>query len=84
MSARSQEQVGSRDETYVKVASKWAYLYRAVDQHGQVIDVLLCTRRDLPAAGHCCGGSRGPGRRAPCHGARCPGCSLSVWSKRQQ
>jgi hypothetical protein len=45
MSARSQEQVGSRDETYVKVASKWAYLYRTVDQHGQVIDVLLCTRR---------------------------------------
>jgi transposase-like protein len=38
------------DETYLKVAGKWAYLYRAVDQHGQVIDVLLSTRRDLPAA----------------------------------
>ena len=38
------------DETYVKVAGKWAYLYRAVDQHGQVIDVLLSTRRDLAAA----------------------------------
>ena len=24
------------DETYVKVAGQWAYLYRAVDQHGQV------------------------------------------------
>jgi IS6 family transposase len=38
------------DETYVKVAGKWTYLYRAVDQHGQVIDVLLSTRRDLAAA----------------------------------
>jgi transposase, IS6 family len=38
------------DETYLKVAGKWAYLYRAVDQHGRVIDVLLATSRDLAAA----------------------------------
>ena len=38
------------DETYVKVAGKWTYLYRAVDQYGQVIDVLLSMRRDLAAA----------------------------------
>ena len=38
------------DETYVKVAGTWTYLYRAVDQYGQVIDVLLSTRRDLAAA----------------------------------
>ncbi len=38
------------DETYVKVAGRWTYLYRAVDQHGQVIDVLLSARRDAPAA----------------------------------
>jgi transposase, IS6 family len=38
------------DETYVKVAGRWAYLYRAVDQHGQVIDVLVSTRRDAAAA----------------------------------
>jgi transposase, IS6 family len=38
------------DETYLKVAGRWAYLYRAVDQHGQVIDVLLCGRRDAAAA----------------------------------
>ena len=25
------------DETYLKVAGRWAYLYRAVDQHGRVI-----------------------------------------------
>jgi len=33
------------DETYVKVAGQWTYLYRAVDQYGQVIDVLLSVRR---------------------------------------
>jgi transposase, IS6 family len=33
----------------VKVSGQWAYLYRAVDQHGQVIDVLLSIRRDLAA-----------------------------------
>jgi transposase, IS6 family len=38
------------DETYVKVAGRWTYLYRAIDQHGQVIDVLLSQRRDLAAA----------------------------------
>ena len=38
------------DETYVKVAGAWTCLYRAVDQHGQVIDVLLSGRRDLAAA----------------------------------
>ena len=38
------------DETYVKVAGAWTYLYRAVDQYGQVIDVLLSGRRDLAAA----------------------------------
>jgi transposase, IS6 family len=38
------------DETYVKVAGRWTYLYRAIDQHGRVIDVLLSERRDLAAA----------------------------------
>jgi transposase, IS6 family len=38
------------DETYVKVSGRWTYLYRAIDQHGQVIDVLLSMRRDLAAA----------------------------------
>jgi IS6 family transposase len=33
------------DETYVTVAGRWSYLYRAADQHGQLIDVLGCTRR---------------------------------------
>jgi transposase-like protein len=38
------------NETYVKVAGEWSYLYRAVDQHGQVIYSLLSLRRDLGAA----------------------------------
>ena len=38
------------DETYVKVAGRWRYLYRAVDQYGQVIDVLLSEQRDTAAA----------------------------------
>jgi IS6 family transposase len=38
------------DETYVKVAGLWRYVYRAVDQFGQVIDVFVSTRRDTAAA----------------------------------
>ena len=38
------------DETYVKVRGRWRYLYRAVDQFGQVIDVLLSPKRDTKAA----------------------------------
>jgi transposase-like protein len=38
------------DETYVRVAGRWRYLYRAVDQFGQVIDVLLAEQRDTAAA----------------------------------
>jgi transposase, IS6 family len=45
--------VGNRwqvDETYVKVAGRWRYVYRAVDQFGQVIDVFVSPRRDATAA----------------------------------
>jgi IS6 family transposase len=45
--------VGDRwfvDETYVRVAGVWRYVYRAVDQHGHVIDVNVSTRRNLVAA----------------------------------
>ncbi len=38
------------DETYLKVAGSWCYLYRAVDQFGQVIDVLASAKRDAAAA----------------------------------
>jgi transposase-like protein len=45
--------VGDRwqvDETYVKVAGQWRYVYRAIDQFGQVIDVVVTARRDADAA----------------------------------
>ncbi len=38
------------DETYVKVAGKWRYVYRAVDQSGQIIDVWVSAKRDFLAA----------------------------------
>jgi transposase-like protein len=38
------------DETYVKVNGMWRYVYRAIDQHGQVIDVLVSARRNGDAA----------------------------------
>jgi transposase-like protein len=38
------------DETYVKVAGQWRYVYRAVDQSGQVVDVFVSPRRDARAA----------------------------------
>src|SRR5450759_1734247 len=38
------------DETYVKVSGSWRYVYRAVDQNGQVIDVFVSKRRDTKAA----------------------------------
>jgi hypothetical protein len=38
------------DETYVKVNGGWRYVYRAIDQHGQVIDVLISARRDAASA----------------------------------
>jgi transposase-like protein len=46
-------QVGDRwfvDETYVKVNGVWRYVYRAVDQHGQVIDVFVSRHRDIASA----------------------------------
>lgn len=38
------------DETYIKVKGKWAYLYRAVDKHGDTIDFYLSPTRNSKAA----------------------------------
>ncbi len=38
------------DETYIKIAKRWHYLYRAIDEHGQIVDVYLSDRRNAAAA----------------------------------
>lgn len=38
------------DETYIKVAGKWMYRYRAVDRAGDSLDFLLTAKRDKAAA----------------------------------
>src|SRR4051812_19595038 len=38
------------DETYLKVHGRWCYLYRAIDQHGTLVDVLFSEHRDMAAA----------------------------------
>jgi transposase-like protein len=38
------------DETYVRVAGRWYYLYRAIDRDGALIDSMLSERRDKHAA----------------------------------
>ena len=69
------------DETYVKVAGQWTYLYRAVDRHGQVIDVLLSARRDLAGSAavlrHGDGAGRSRWRSQPTVRPFTRGCSMS-------
>src|ERR687884_658703 len=38
------------DETYLKVGGRWAYLYRAIDRDGNLVDVMLSEHRDMAAA----------------------------------
>jgi len=38
------------DETYVKIRSRWAYLYRAVDASGKTVDFRLSPRRNVASA----------------------------------
>jgi putative transposase len=50
---RRKRPVGSSwrmDETYIKVAGQWKYLYRAVDRTGDTVDCLLTAKRDKAAA----------------------------------
>jgi transposase InsO family protein len=60
--------VGDRwqvDETYVKVAGRWRYVYRAIDQFGQVIDVFVSPQRDAAAARRFFERALGARRRSP-------------------
>ena len=38
------------DETYVKVAGCWCYLYRAIDRDGELLESMLSEHRDKHAA----------------------------------
>ena len=38
------------DETYVRIAGRWLYLFRAVDSSGQTVDFYLSETRDREAA----------------------------------
>jgi len=38
------------DEVFIKINGKTHYLWRAVDQHGDVLDILVTSRRDAKAA----------------------------------
>src|SRR5450631_3755987 len=54
------------DETYVRVAGKWTYLYRAVDSTSDTIDFLLSPKRDAQAAKRFIQKAlRSPGRARP-------------------
>src|SRR3954447_23542917 len=38
------------DETYLKVRGRWAYLYRAIDRDGNLVDTMLSEHLDMAAA----------------------------------
>jgi putative transposase len=40
------------DEVFVRIGGKQVYLWRAVDEHGQVLDILVQEKRDTDAAEH--------------------------------
>jgi putative transposase len=51
--AKRKGQVGRSwhvDETYIRVAGRWAYLYRAIDREGNLVDSMLSEHRDMQAA----------------------------------
>jgi len=40
----------SIDETYIRIAGRWCYVFRAIDEDSQVIDVYVSAMRDTAAA----------------------------------
>src|SRR5918997_651535 len=45
--------VGTRwrvDETLLKINGRWRYLFRGIDEHGQIVDVYLSDHRDAASA----------------------------------
>lgn len=50
---RHRRPVGKRwrvDETLLKIGRRWRYLFRAIDEYGQVVDVSLSDHRDAASA----------------------------------
>jgi len=43
-------QVWHVDETYLKIKGQWGYLYRGLDQDGNLVDTRLSAQRDMAAA----------------------------------
>jgi transposase-like protein len=41
------------DETFVRVAGRWMYLFRAVDSHGDTVDFYLSETRDREGETEC-------------------------------
>ena len=69
------------DETYLKLAGRWVYLYPAIDQHGQVIDVL--TSPKAGPGGHPPDLRPGTARGATAYrGHDRPGAGLSTGTRR--
>jgi len=50
---RHRSPIGTRwrvDETLLKIAGRWRYVFRGLDEHGQIVDVYLSDRRDAASA----------------------------------
>ena len=66
--AKRQGQAGHSwyvDETYLKVNGQWCYLYRAIDQEGNLVDSMLSETRDMDAAQRFFRQARGVAGQAP-------------------
>ena len=38
------------DETYARIRGRWHYIYRAIDEHRQIVDAYVSPTRDMVAA----------------------------------
>ena len=50
---RHRSPIGTRwrvDETLLKIARRWRYVFRCLDEHGQIVEVYLSDRRDAASA----------------------------------
>ncbi len=53
---RHRSPVGTRwrvDETLLKIGGRWRYVFRCLDEHGQIVDVYLSDHRDAASARAC-------------------------------